>query len=310
MEALARGCPLLQSVSISGCVGITSAGIKVLAENCRHLKALDISNTSVGDEGLICLSECSPGLISLRAVGCDTISDMGLIAVATMSLLQRFDMPFQSTFSTNALLQFSNGCPNLKVLGARGVRPLDIDFMAAFARAHPDLRDLDVGYSNIVDEALIEVSKLCPKLRKLCVGGCEYITDASIIAVTENCRHVEMFDFNGMERGSKLTDASIFSMADNCSELIELELSMMVGKNFTELALVQLIEKCTKLNTITLYHAIKLDVKLLMKHIEHLPDFKTDSNYFYVCNRKRKSVKLSWISPGDMDHAVEIFWRL
>jgi hypothetical protein len=186
MEAFARGCPLLEAVYISKCIRITSVGIKVIAENCRNLKFIDISWTYIGDEGLVTLAECCPKLIELQARFCSNISDIGLLVVASMSQLQRFDMPRHNAFSTNVLQRFANGCSNLKILGVLGEQTLNIDFIVAFARKHPDLQCLDLRFSSITDETLIEITQLCPNLRRLSLDGCKHITDASITLIQES----------------------------------------------------------------------------------------------------------------------------
>jgi F-box and leucine-rich repeat protein GRR1 len=89
-----------------------------------------------------------------------------------------------------------------------------------------------------------QTSQLCPILHKLSIRRCiPTITDLSIIAIANNCHFIESLE----DDVSQLTDASILALANNCPELRNLDISSC--RNFSETAIVKLLEKCAKLHT-------------------------------------------------------------
>jgi hypothetical protein len=291
MKALARGCPLLKLVNISNCLRIRSAGIKVLAQNYRNLTFLDISYTLVGDEGLVSLALCCPELVVLKATGCYNFSDTGLLAVASMSKLQYFDMPTLAEFSFDAKQQFANGCPKVIDLTGLGGKNITDEFVIAFARAHPNLRDLNLSRTRITDKSLIVVSNLCPNLLRLKVSGCIHVTDLSIISIARNCRRIEEIDISNMYDVPLITDVAIHTISDYCPALTRL--SIKNSRNITESALVTLVEKCT---TLLMLNMENFDLESFMECINHDDEgqWRHDGACVYFYGKSRSYTTALW----------------
>jgi hypothetical protein len=260
----------------------------MLAENCRNLISVDISYTGIGDVGVVRLCQCCPELIVLVVTFC-VLTDISLFQVASLSELQWFDsgndVEHQAEFTINGLILFARSCANLKVLNLRLVDNITNEFVITLARAHPDLRDLDVRGSEITDVSLIELSILCPNLRKLDVTGCKLLTDSSTISIANNCSYVEIIKVSDC---LQLTDASILATANCCPELKSLYITNCT--NITEASLLGLFDKCRNLQCTVLWNVV--DIPSFVPKIQHLHESDYNCNSIYNNNNNNNNNEL------------------
>jgi F-box and leucine-rich repeat protein 2/20 len=76
--AIARGCPALESISISDCPNITDAGMIVLAQKCFQLKSITFYSSKITDASLIAFAKNSRKLQRASFCSCDCITSTGL----------------------------------------------------------------------------------------------------------------------------------------------------------------------------------------------------------------------------------------
>jgi hypothetical protein len=81
LHALAKGCPLLQTLVLSRSNRITDVGVIALVEGCRELRMLTLSSANLTDRALVVVAERCPGLTDLSLYACPQVTDIGLTAL-------------------------------------------------------------------------------------------------------------------------------------------------------------------------------------------------------------------------------------
>ncbi|XP_061375828.1 F-box/LRR-repeat protein 3 isoform X1 [Gastrolobium bilobum] len=85
-------CPNLKTLEIRGCLLVTSIGLAAIAMNCKQLRRLDIKKCyNIDDSGMIPLAHFSQNLRQIN-LSYSSITDVGLLSLASISCLQSFTM--------------------------------------------------------------------------------------------------------------------------------------------------------------------------------------------------------------------------
>ena len=63
---LTRGLPHLNHLNIADCRWLTNADLVAVGRNCNRLRSIDLSNTDIGDEGVVGIANNCPLLSSIR----------------------------------------------------------------------------------------------------------------------------------------------------------------------------------------------------------------------------------------------------
>lgn len=82
IRVLAQNCSNLIALRAGECPYVSDTSIQIVAQNCPDLDLLDVSRTEmqyrISDVSMLALGQKSRSLRTLRAAGCDNISDVGL----------------------------------------------------------------------------------------------------------------------------------------------------------------------------------------------------------------------------------------
>ncbi|KAK7300856.1 hypothetical protein RJT34_11707 [Clitoria ternatea] len=106
-------CPELRTLEIRGCSQISSVGLSNIAARCRHLEALDIKKCyEINDTGIIQLAQHSQNLKQIK-MSYSSVTDMGLIALASISCLQYISIFNLEGLTSNGLAAVLLACQNL-----------------------------------------------------------------------------------------------------------------------------------------------------------------------------------------------------
>ncbi|ERM95580.1 F-box/LRR-repeat protein 3 [Amborella trichopoda] len=96
-------CQRLNVLEIRGCQHISSIGLSAIASGCRHLTKLDVKKCfSVDDSGIVPLARSSHNLRQMNLSYC-SITDVGLLALASISCLQNMTVLHLRGVSANGL---------------------------------------------------------------------------------------------------------------------------------------------------------------------------------------------------------------
>ena len=74
MVAIAKTCPFLEYLMLSGCSKVTDGGIIPLAQACPKLFQINLSSTAVTEDGLHAISQHCPQLVSIDLQCCPNIT--------------------------------------------------------------------------------------------------------------------------------------------------------------------------------------------------------------------------------------------
>ncbi|XP_027332535.1 F-box/LRR-repeat protein 3-like [Abrus precatorius] len=106
-------CLKLRTLEIRGCPQISPAGLSNIAVKCRHLEMLDIKKCyKINDSGMIQLAQHSQNLKQIKLSYC-SVTDMGLIALASISCLQHISIFNLEGLTSNGLAAVLLACQNL-----------------------------------------------------------------------------------------------------------------------------------------------------------------------------------------------------
>ncbi|RDX58336.1 F-box/LRR-repeat protein 3, partial [Mucuna pruriens] len=106
-------CQKLRTLEIRGCTRISRVGLSNIATRCKHLETLDIKKCyNINDTGMVQLAQHSQNLKQIKLSFC-SVTDVGLIALASISCLQHISIFHVEGLTSNGLAAFLLACQNL-----------------------------------------------------------------------------------------------------------------------------------------------------------------------------------------------------
>ncbi|KAI4315982.1 hypothetical protein L6164_024002 [Bauhinia variegata] len=106
-------CLNLRRLEIRGCPQISSSGLSAVSVGCKQLIMLDIKKCyNINDAGMIQLAQNSENLEQIKLSYC-SVTDMGLMALARMSCLQRIAILHMEGLTSNGIVAFLLACQSL-----------------------------------------------------------------------------------------------------------------------------------------------------------------------------------------------------
>ncbi|KAK8706930.1 hypothetical protein V6N13_058002 [Hibiscus sabdariffa] len=156
----------IKELNLSGCGKLTDSSLKIIAEICSILRALDIGNVPK-------LTDNSFGHL---ASGCRSLESLKLCRNAFRCKIHSFTI---SPFSDDAIAAFLEMSGEvLKELALNNVGKVGHNTALSLARRSRNLVSLDLSWCrNLTDEAMGLIVDSCLSLRVLKLFGCTQITD-------------------------------------------------------------------------------------------------------------------------------------
>ncbi|TKY45800.1 F-box/LRR-repeat protein 3 [Spatholobus suberectus] len=106
-------CQKLRTLEIRGCPRISQVGLSNITARCKHLETLDIKKCyRINDTGMIQLAQHSQNLKQIK-LSCCSVTDVGLIALASISCLQHISIFHVEGLTSNGLTAFLLASQNL-----------------------------------------------------------------------------------------------------------------------------------------------------------------------------------------------------
>jgi hypothetical protein len=235
LKSIAEHCNgRLQSLSLSGCIGITDTGMINILEHCSNLLSLTLNGSRVyrleliTDASIISLSSHCTGLQSLDLYGCQQITDASIISISTNCTgLQSLNLRECNQITDTSIISLSTHCTGLQSLNL-------------------------VGCKEFSDASIISISTHCIGLQSLDLAGCRQITDASIISISFHCTKLQSLNLNCCRQ---ITDTSIISLSTHCTGLKRLSVSYTA---ITDASLIAIAKNCTGLQSLNTYECNRL----------------------------------------------------
>jgi hypothetical protein len=197
---------------------VTDVGVRLLAEHCPQLRALDLGRTDVTDVGVRLLAEHCPQLESLNLGHCSGVTD------AAMATLVRH-------------------CPQLHTLGLTltGVRG---EGRTALTERCPQLYILRLGLTDVTDVGVRVLAEHCPQLRAISLKNTN-VTDVGVGVLAERCPQLRALRLSD----TRLTDDGLQVLARRGPQLRALDLS---NTAVTDVGMTALARHCPQLHTLRL----------------------------------------------------------
>jgi len=156
---VAKACPNLTLLNLSGCQAVEDSACRAIARHCPALANLDLTRCPLlSDASLTFLCPRLKGsLKSLNLYANSQFTDEGYLAIAQLGHLEFLDLCGAGKISSEAIAAIARGC-------GRSLVSLNLTWCV-----HCD------------DAALHHVASHCPKLELLSVFGLVKITDACVV---------------------------------------------------------------------------------------------------------------------------------
>mmetsp|Transcript_27560 Transcript_27560/g.46263 ORF Transcript_27560/g.46263 Transcript_27560/m.46263 type:complete len:271 (-) Transcript_27560:201-1013(-) len=233
----------LTHLQLKGCTRIGSEGISAIAQHCPHLRCLLLEHTgAISDTAVTLLAQGCPLLTHVCFGEQVTLTEAALVFVAHSCVhLRRIELdlqPFRIDTSDLVIISLCEYCPSLEYISLTHCAYLS-------------------------DTAVFRLAHSCcgAKLRHLSIDGARYITDASIVALSQQSgrflRHLELSDCQS------LTDTAGLAIAQHCSGLHYVNLSY--NRSITGATVIALATHCKQLLRIHLYCNLRItDASVLL----------------------------------------------
>ena len=110
---LTRGLPHLSYINIANCRWLTNADLVAVGQNCNRLRTIDLSNTYIGDEGVVGIANNCPLLSSIYLN-----YDLRITKVSLIALVEK--------------------CPEMKKINLYNIKGLD-EIVSFIRRRYPHI---------------------------------------------------------------------------------------------------------------------------------------------------------------------------
>ncbi|KAH7655057.1 F-box and leucine-rich repeat protein 2/20 [Dioscorea alata] len=275
LAAMVRGCPRIESVDLSHCVGVGDREVAVLAM-LAGLKELRLDKClGVSDVGLAKVAVGCPGLEKLRIKWCLEISDLGIKLLANKCQNLKF-LDISYLLVTNKSLHSISTLGRLEVLKMVGCyyitddglnylknekncnTLLSVDVsrchnvsafgLVSIIEGHKSLRKLKASdcYVDLPLNCLSKLGMLTNGFHTLKVDGSE-VSEPRLKIIGANCKGLTKI---GLGKCKGVTDENISELVSNCADLKTIDLTCC--HDVTDDSLIAIANSCKKLESLLL----------------------------------------------------------
>ncbi|GMF37718.1 unnamed protein product [Phytophthora lilii] len=192
---IARGCPSLTTISLSG-RNITKQTFKLLGKMCRRLRVLDISERKDLETPV-----CFMNLVSTTGSGVHpphpliridlsstNVCDIGVSVLASACCqLESINLSKCSQITDYATEALASRCFQLKVLLLANTRGITDRTLSALAFTKIPLEVLDLsGNTRVTDDGLLVLCTSCQQLQELRLKGCDRLSQKVVKRCNDN----------------------------------------------------------------------------------------------------------------------------
>ncbi|CAI2189118.1 4552_t:CDS:2, partial [Funneliformis geosporum] len=200
LNRIVESYPNLKYLNLGGDDGdrlITNKGLHAIANSCHKLEYLSISSRKEFSE--ITIWNVIHSYLKLQEFdiyGCKisytTIEKIGLYLkikyINSGTATQYLEKISQSKRSVKDASMLIQRCLNIEYLDFSVTMALwNDELIIAIIKGSPNLRHLEIGHNDIGDEVTEVLAYSCYKLEYLNLGGCVFVSEASICNVIRSC---------------------------------------------------------------------------------------------------------------------------
>ncbi|GMF33310.1 unnamed protein product [Phytophthora fragariaefolia] len=244
LQTLAAGCWMIETFIMKRCRGVSDAGIVKIAQCCKDLRHLDVSECSrlgeYGDKALLEIGKCCPKLRVLDLFGCQHVHDPGVRAIAKgCPLLTTLKLTGCRDVSSVAIRALAQQCTQLEVLSLSGCIKTTNSDLHLLATNCPQLTWLDISGSPSIDaRGVRSLAQNCTSLTYLSLAGCQRVGDAALNeltsagagGLTKTLGELSLADC------PRVTENGVDALTNVCTNLITLNLTncKQIGRRFLQ----------------------------------------------------------------------------
>jgi F-box/leucine-rich repeat protein 2/20 len=215
VQYICTNCPNLETLDLEGCRRVTDHGVAGLvdlsslrtlrldglnkvsagvvlsvAAQCGELSSLSLSGLAIDDKAIIDLSNECKGIQGLELVGCNAVSDTGLLNLAGKlnSSLQTLNLSYCSKITDLGVEALAQQCGNLVSLNLYGCIKLSSAGIVALKKC-THLRSLNLSCTAVDDDGIhsLVANGGLENLREIDIYNCQKLSDAVIGHLESNC---------------------------------------------------------------------------------------------------------------------------
>jgi hypothetical protein len=128
----------------------------------------------------------------------NSVTDASLIAlVARFPNCTSLNLHAQRQLTNDGIIALAEACPNLASLSLEFCERITDVAIVALAQRCPNLVSLSLTDCSISDSAVLALAAGCPGLSALYLAGCEQITDAAVVALSERYTNFKTLALGG-----------------------------------------------------------------------------------------------------------------
>ncbi len=128
----------------------------------------------------------------------NSVTDASLIAlVARFPNCTSLNLHAQRQLTNDGIIALAEACPNLTSLSLEFCERITDVAILALAQRCPNLVSLRLTDCSITDSAVLALAAGCPGLSDLYLAGCEQITDAAVVALSERYTNFKTLALGG-----------------------------------------------------------------------------------------------------------------
>jgi len=277
-----QGLQKLKSMTVASCVGLTDTGLEAVGKGCPNLKQFYLHKCSfLSDNGLVSFAKSAVSLESLLLEECHRITQFGFFGSLLNCGANLKAVSLVNCFGIKDLkldLPELSPCKSLRSLSIRNCPGFGDGSLALLGKLCPELQNVELsGLQGVTDAGFLPVLENCEAgLVKVNLSGCVNLSDKVVSVMTE--QHgwtLEVLNLDGCRR---ITDASLVAIAENCFLLSDLDVSKcattdsgiaaMARSNQLNLQVLSM-SGCSMISDKSLLALIKLGRTLLGLNLQH-----------------------------------------
>ncbi|KAF4150096.1 WW domain-containing protein [Phytophthora infestans] len=244
LQTLAAGCWMIETFIMKRCRGVSDAGVVKIAQCCKNLRHLDVSECSrlgeYGGKALLEIGKCCPKLLVLDLYGCQHVHDSGVRAVAKgCPLLTTLRLTGCRDVSSSAIRALAHQCAQLEVLSLSGCIKTTNSDLELLATNCSQLTWLDIsGSPNIDARGVRALAQNCTFLTYLSLAACQRVGDAALSELTSAGAGGLAKSLGGLSLADcpRITEHGVDACTAFCSNLMILNLTncKQIGRRFLQ----------------------------------------------------------------------------
>lgn len=236
IEALAHGCPLLQSLELSRCHGV---GVEDRFGECvgmmPNLRKIMIESSDISDDQIPGIVNGCSLLHTINIFDCRNITSQSMISIAAhCPTLRELSLENMNCGTEASLVALAKGCRLLESISIDDENcSFDNVVFDLIGQNCNLLRKIRLNCDfNVTDDGFLTLLLGCPRLEYIHLTAQPASRSRSssrksspVIDVSRPCRACLHLTEIVLERCSELTDLTLFNIRDSCTALVQLTIT-------------------------------------------------------------------------------------